>query len=91
MRSTLEQHGTGSLLNRLMSTDSRLEAARTMEMDHNSVIENEHSLASLKADREAFMQQFHSSAAQDLATAPRRSRAPRRNWTRLSSTGTSFG
>ena len=39
-----------------------------MEFDHNSVIENEHSLASIKADRAAFVQQFRSTTSQDLVT-----------------------
>ena len=69
MRSTLERNGSGSLLNRLLSTDSRLEARRTLELDRNSVDESEHNLASLKADREAFTQQFHANAAQELASA----------------------
>jgi len=69
MRSTLERDGAGSLLNRLLSTDARLETRRTLELDKNSVDESEHSLASLKADREAFVQQFHATAAQELATA----------------------
>ncbi len=69
MRSTLAQHGTGSLLNLLASTDSKLEALRTMDLDHNSLIEAQHQLASLKADRDAFKQQFLSTASQELVTA----------------------
>jgi hemolysin D len=69
MRATLQQHGTGSLLNLLTSTDAKLEALRTKEFDHNSVKESEFQLASLKADREAFIQQFKSTASQDLVTS----------------------
>jgi HlyD family secretion protein len=69
MRTTLAQHGTGSVLNLLMSTDTRLEALRTMEFDHNSLIESEHQLKSLKADRDAFIQQWSSATSQDLVTS----------------------
>jgi len=69
MRSTLQQHGTGSLLNLLGSTDTRVEALRNMEFDHNSLVEAEHQTSSLKADRDAFIQQWSSTTSQDLVTA----------------------
>jgi len=68
MWATLQSHGNGSLVSLLTATDTKLEALRTTEFDHNSVTENEHSLASLKADREAFIQQFRSTTSQDLVT-----------------------
>lgn len=69
MYSTLEQHGSGSLLNSLTSSDTRVDTARNMEFDKNAVEENVHQLASVQADREAFVQQFLATASQDLATA----------------------
>jgi HlyD family secretion protein len=69
MYSTLEQHGTGSLLNSLTASDTRTETARIMEFDKNSVQENQHQLAVLQANREAFLQQFLVTASQELATA----------------------
>ena len=69
MYSTLQQHGTGSLLNSLTSSDTRVDTARIMEFDKNSVEENGHALASLQADKDAFVQQFLVTASQDLATA----------------------
>ena len=63
------EHGTGSQLNRLESSDARIDTARNMEFDQNSVTENEHALASLQADREAAVQLFLTTASQDLATA----------------------
>ena len=51
------------------SSDTRIETARDMEFDQNSVAENEHGLASLQADREAAVQLFLTTASQDLATA----------------------
>lgn len=68
MWSTLQVHGNGSLLSTLTATTAKLEALRNLEFDHNSVIENEHGLASQKADREAFIQQFRSTTSQDLVT-----------------------
>ena len=50
-------------------SDSRIDTARNMEFDQNSVAENEHALASLQADREAAAQLFLTTASQDLATA----------------------
>jgi hemolysin D len=69
MRNTLVQHGSGSLLNLLSSTDIRLEALRTMEFDHSSLIESEHQLSSIMADRDAFRQQWSSTTSQELVTA----------------------
>ena len=68
MRSTLLQHGSGSLLNLLTSTDSRLEALRTMEFGHNSLVEAQHQMSSLTADRDAFVQQWLSTTSQELVT-----------------------
>ena len=69
MRSTLLEKGAGSLLNLLNSTDSRIEALRTMDFGHNSLVEAQHQMSSLKADREAFIQQWMSTTSQDLVTA----------------------
>ena len=69
MRSTLLQHGNESLLNMLGSTDAKVEAIRTMEFDHNSLVEAQHQLASLRADRAASIEQWFSGISQDLITA----------------------
>ena len=69
MRATLTQHGNESRLNLLGSTDTKVEALRTSEFDHNSLIEAKHQLDGYKADREAFMQQWFSQISQDLITA----------------------
>ena len=68
MWTTLQNHGNGSLLSLLTATNTKLEALREMEFDHNSVLENERALASLQADRAAFIQQFRSTTSQDLVT-----------------------
>ena len=69
MRSTLAAHGTGSQLNLLTSQDARLDLLRTLEFDHNSLIEAQHTLASQTADRDAFVQQWSGQLSQDLVTA----------------------
>ena len=53
MRATLAAHGTGSQYNLLVSQDQRVDMLRTLEYDHNSLIESQHTLASIRADRDA--------------------------------------
>ena len=69
MRTTLAAHGTGSQLNLLSSQDARLDLLRTLEYDHNSLIEAQHTLASQTADRDAFIQQWSGQLSQDMVTA----------------------
>jgi membrane fusion protein, hemolysin D len=69
MRSILAAHGTGSQLNLLNSEDQRVDMLRTLEYDDNSLAEAQHTLASIKADREAFIQQWSGQLSQDLVTA----------------------
>lgn len=69
MRDTLAQHGNGSRLNLLSSTDTRIEALRTMEFGHNSLNEAQRQLDGYKADRAAFVQQWSAQISQDLITA----------------------
>jgi HlyD family secretion protein len=69
MRTILAESGSGSRLNLLISQDQRLEMFRTLELDHSNLVEAEHTLASLTADREAFIQQWAAQLSQDLVTA----------------------
>jgi HlyD family secretion protein len=69
MRATLAAHGTGSQLNLLSSQDARLELNRSLDFDHNSLVEARNTLASLIADRDAFSQQWSTQLSQDLMTA----------------------
>jgi hemolysin D len=69
MRTTLAEHGTGSQLNMLTSQDTRIDMLRTFDYDQNSLVEAQHTLASLTADREAFIQQWSGQLSQDLVTA----------------------
>jgi len=69
MRNTLLKKGAGSLLNSLTSTDSRMEALRTMDFGHNSLIEAQHQLSALQADRDAFIEQWSVTTSEELVTA----------------------
>lgn len=69
MRATLAAHGTGSQYSLLTSQDQRTEVLRTLEYDNNSLVEAQHTLASNKADRDAFIEQWSTQLSHDLATA----------------------
>ncbi len=69
MRSTLLERQAGSLLNLLGATDQRLEMLRTLENEHNALIESQHQLASLHSDAEVFKQQWAATTSQELVTA----------------------
>ena len=69
MRITLEQHGTGSMLNLLTATQAKIETQREADFSHNSRVEAEHTLASTQADEKAFLEQFKATVSQDLLTA----------------------
>ena len=69
MRQQLRQSGSGSLLNLLVASDTRLEALRYMEFDHNSLLEAQHTLSSLIADRDAAVEQWNATVSQEIVTA----------------------
>ena len=69
MRTLLAEHGTGSLLNKLVSQDQHIDLVRSLDYDHNSLVEAQHTLGSLQADRESFKQQWFSALSQDLVSA----------------------
>jgi hemolysin D len=66
MRTTLADNGTGSQLNMLLSQDSRIELSRSLELSQNTLIETKHTLESVKADRDAFLQQWSTALSQEL-------------------------
>ena len=68
MRAVLREKGAGSLLNELASTDARVEAVRTEKNQVNSIVEAEHLLSSLAADREAFQRAWASDLRKELVT-----------------------
>ena len=86
MRATLAAHGSGSQLNLLTSQEQRIEMTRTLEFDHNSLVEARNTLASLKADRDAFDAAMVDAAQPGTCHGAQQSRSPRvRNWTRPTS------
>jgi len=68
MRVTLEQHGTGSMLNLLTATQTKIETQRAADYARNSRIEAEHTLASTESDQKSFAEQFKATVSQDLLT-----------------------
>lgn len=69
MGSKLLASGAGSLLTALQSKDQSLEMHRLAEELTNALKESEAQLDTLKANKEAFIQQWRSTDSQDLVTA----------------------
>jgi hemolysin D len=69
MRTQLLASGAGSLLNELMSKDQSIEMQRTVENTQNGLVEAQAQLSALRANREAFIQQWRAAVSQDLVTA----------------------
>ncbi|GIQ73813.1 hemolysin D [Bradyrhizobium sp. USDA 3240] len=68
MRTSLAESGSGSKLNLYLSQDTRLELLRQIDNTHNTLLEAQHQLDSLKADRKAFIEQWNAQLSQDLVT-----------------------
>ena len=69
MRASLAASQVGSRLNLLTATDQRLEIMRTLDFDRNGLVESEHQLAAVIANRDAFTQQWAGQVSQELVTA----------------------
>ena len=69
MRRYLAEREIGSKVNLLSATDARLEMLRTMENEHNGLVESHRQLDSLRADADAFRQQWAAQLSQELVTA----------------------
>lgn len=69
MRDTLFKSGASSLLNLLQANDARIEMQRTKEFGENSLVESQHQISSLMADREAYVQNRSSTTSQEVVTA----------------------
>ncbi|ALG74716.1 secretion protein [Azospirillum thiophilum] len=68
MRMALEQNKTGSRLNVLMASDTRVEISRSLTAAEGSAKTAQHELDALTAEREGFLQQWLGSAIQELVT-----------------------
>ena len=69
MRDTLFKSGASSRLSLLQANDARLEMQRTMENQRNALAESLHQLASIEADREAYVQKWLGDVSESLVKA----------------------
>jgi type I secretion membrane fusion protein, HlyD family len=68
MRRTLEKNQTGSRLNSLVASDTRVETERNLGLSENTIRTSTHDLEALRAEREVYIQQWRSTLLTDLAT-----------------------
>lgn len=68
MRQTLEKNQTGSRLNSLIASDTRVETERNLGNSENTIRTASHDLEALRAEREVYIQQWRSSLLTDLST-----------------------
>jgi hemolysin D len=69
MRATLAAAQVGSRLNLLAATDQKLEIERSLEFDHNAMVESQHQIDSTTATRDAYIQQWYAQISQELVKA----------------------
>lgn len=68
MRRTLEKNQTGSRLNSLIASDTRVETERNLSLSENTIRTSSHDLEALRAEREVYIQQWRSTLLTDLST-----------------------
>lgn len=68
MRRTLEKNQTGSRLNSLIASDTRVETERNLSLSENTIRTSSHDLEALRAEREVYIQQWRSAVLTDLST-----------------------
>ncbi|WP_448207524.1 HlyD family type I secretion periplasmic adaptor subunit [Azospirillum sp. sgz302134] len=68
MRRTLEKNQTGSRLNSLVASDTRVETERNLSNSENTIRTSTHDLEALRAEREVYIQQWRSTLLTDLST-----------------------
>jgi len=68
MRRTLEKNQTGSRLNSLIASDTRVETERNLGLSENTIRTSSHDLEALRAEREVYIQQWRSTVLTDLST-----------------------
>ena len=69
MRSQLIAKEEDSKINLLQATDAKTEMIRNVEIDQNTQIATQHELESVKATRDAFIQQWDATTSQELVKA----------------------
>jgi len=65
-RQTLHEREVGSLLNLLLSRDARLDVDANLAQLHGATMEAQHTLAKLRADRQAFIEDFRRATMEQL-------------------------
>ncbi|MBP2294272.1 HlyD family type I secretion periplasmic adaptor subunit [Azospirillum rugosum] len=68
MRRTLEKNQTGSRLNSLIASDTRVETERNLGNSENTIRTATHDMEALRAEREVYIQQWRSTLLTDLST-----------------------
>ncbi|AWJ93496.1 HlyD family type I secretion periplasmic adaptor subunit (plasmid) [Azospirillum baldaniorum] len=68
MRRTLEKNQTGSRLNSLIASDTRVETERNLSNSESTIRTASHELEALRAEREVYIQQWRSTLLTDLST-----------------------
>lgn len=68
MRESLAAAQVGSKLNSLLATDTRIEIERNLAQAENELNTTSHELRSLRADRDAFTQQWQSRIVEEMVT-----------------------
>ncbi|MGC2856227.1 HlyD family type I secretion periplasmic adaptor subunit [Novispirillum sp. DQ9] len=68
MRVSLEAGQSGSRLNMLLARDARIEAELSLQIAENAIIETQHALEALKAERDVFSRGWDSAIVEDLVT-----------------------
>ncbi len=68
MRRTLERNQTGSRLNSLIASDTRVETERNLSLSENTIRTSSHDLEALRAEREVYIQQWRSTLLTDLSS-----------------------
>ncbi|MBV5335852.1 HlyD family efflux transporter periplasmic adaptor subunit, partial [bacterium] len=68
MRAELEQAKTGSRLNSLIARDTRIEVERSLTRSETGVIEAQHEIEGIEAERDVFRRQWESRLVEELVT-----------------------
>lgn len=68
MRNELEQAKTGSRLNSLIAKDTRIEVERSLTRTETSIVESQHEMDGITAERDVFRRQWDSKLVEELVT-----------------------
>jgi len=66
MRASLERSETGSRLNSLLARDNRIELERALARMSDTLIQNQHEMLTVSAERDVFLRQWYSKIVEEL-------------------------